>query len=95
MIVGVADTHTAIWHLFGDVRLSKAAATFNDTRLSHGGGIPISSVTLAEIVYLVEKKRLPQAAYDDLKAVLLDPAHVFKEHRFNDFPVNRRGRRIV
>ena len=82
MIAGVADTHTAIWHLFGDARLSKAAASFIDNAATARQRIAVSSVTLAEIVYLVEKNRLPQAAYDDLKAALLDPAHVLKEAPF-------------
>ena len=30
MIAGVADTHTAIWHLFDDPRLSQAARKFID-----------------------------------------------------------------
>ena len=35
---------------------------------------------MAEIVYLIEKKRLPVAnAYTDLKTALDDPDHVFKE----------------
>jgi len=28
MIAGVADTHTALWHLFDDKRLSAAAEAF-------------------------------------------------------------------
>jgi len=28
MIAGVADTHTALWHLFGDARLSSGAEDF-------------------------------------------------------------------
>lgn len=35
-----------------------------------------------EIVYLVEKKRLPANAYADLRAALDDPDHVFKEAPF-------------
>lgn len=82
MIVGVADTHTAIWYLFNDVRLSKVAASFIDDAAAARQRIAVSSVTLAEVVYLIEKKRLPQAAYDDLKAALLDPSHVLKEAPF-------------
>jgi len=37
---------------------------------------------LAEIVDLIEKKRLPANAYADLKAALDDPDHVFKEAPF-------------
>ena len=44
--------------------------------------IVVSSVSLAEIVYLVEKDRLPVSAYNDLKDALLDPNHVLKEATF-------------
>lgn len=59
MIVGVADTHTAIWHLFRfrDLRLSKAAASFINNAATALRRIAVSSVTLAEVVYLVEKAK--------------------------------------
>jgi len=41
--------------------------------------IVVSSISLAEIVYLTEKKRLPHNAYNDMKAALADPEHVFRE----------------
>ncbi len=72
MIAGVADTHTALWYLFNDPHLSTAA----------GNRVAVSSISLAEIVYLVEKKRLPANAYTDLKAALDDPDYVFKEASF-------------
>ncbi|HEY6346903.1 MAG TPA: type II toxin-antitoxin system VapC family toxin [Bryobacteraceae bacterium] len=78
-IVGVADTHTAVWHLFDDERLSAAAGRFIDQAASVGNRIVVSAISLAEIVYLVEKNRLPQNAYADLKAALDDPDHVLKE----------------
>ncbi len=80
--VGVADTHTAIWHLFGDATLSAAAATFIQEAATARQKIAISSITLAELVYLVEKKRLPQAAYQELTQALADPEHVFAEAVF-------------
>ncbi len=39
----------------------------------------MSSISLAEIVYLIEKNRLPLSAYDDLKLAMTDPRHVLKE----------------
>ena len=41
-----------------------------------------SSISLAEIVYLIEKNPLPANAYADLKAAIADPDHVFKEAPF-------------
>jgi predicted nucleic acid-binding protein len=37
---------------------------------------------LAEVVYLVEKNRLPPSAYDELTLALEDPEHVFTEAVF-------------
>ena len=48
-----------------------------------GNQIVISVISLAEIVYLVEKNRLSSAnAYADLKAVIADPDHLFKTAPF-------------
>ena len=82
MIAGVADTHTALWYLFNDVRLSVAAGDFIDQAAAAGRRIVVSSISLAEIVYLIEKSRPPVNAYTDLKAALDDPDHVFKEAPF-------------
>ena len=79
MIAGVADTHTALWHLFDDVRLSPAARSFIDEAARQRQKIAIASITLAELVYLVEKQRLPSSAYDELIQALNDPEHVFIE----------------
>jgi len=62
MIAGVADTHTALWHLFGDSKLSNTAASFISEAATARQKIAISSITLAELVYLVEKNRLPLSA---------------------------------
>ena len=82
MIAGVADTHTALWYLFNDGRLSVAAGDFIDKAAAAGSQIVVSSISLAEIVYLIEKNRLPANAYVDLKAALDDQDHVFKEAPF-------------
>ena len=79
MIAGVADTHTAIWYLFNDDRLSIASSDFIDQAAADGHGIAISSISLAEIVYLIEKARIPANVYPELKVALADPEHVFKE----------------
>jgi len=39
----------------------------------------LSVISLAEVVYLVEKNRLPGSAYADLQTVLRDPDHVLQE----------------
>jgi PIN domain nuclease of toxin-antitoxin system len=57
MIAGVADTHAALWYLFGDQRLSLPAKSFIDQAASSGRKIVLSVISLAEIVYLIEKNR--------------------------------------
>ena len=79
MIAGVADTHTALWHLFDDKRLSVAAEAFINEAAKARRKIAISTISLAELVYLVEKNRLPASAYDDMTHALTDPEHVFTE----------------
>lgn len=45
-----------LWYLFGDARLSTTAKAFIDHAASVGSKIGVSSIILAELVYLVEKK---------------------------------------
>ena len=79
MIAGVADTHAALWHLFDDKRLSAAAEVFINEAATARRKIAISAISLAEVVYLVEKNRLPASAYGELTQALADPEHVFTE----------------
>jgi PIN domain nuclease of toxin-antitoxin system len=65
MIAAVADTHTALWYLFDDERLSTASGDFIDQAAAAGSRIAVSSISLAEIVYLVvsggcQRLRLPR-----------------------------------
>jgi PIN domain nuclease of toxin-antitoxin system len=83
MIAGVADTHAAVWYLFGDPRLSATAKSFIDQAATDHQTIGISPISLAEVIYLIEKKnRLPASAFDDLRSCLDSPKHVFKEAFF-------------
>jgi PIN domain nuclease of toxin-antitoxin system len=70
VIAGIADTHTIIWYLFGDSRLSKTAHTFIDTAAGQGVQIGISSITLVETVYLIEKGRIPAETFSRLTQAL-------------------------
>jgi PIN domain nuclease of toxin-antitoxin system len=75
-VAGIEDTHTALWYLYRDARLSAAAKAFIDRAQLAGDKIGVSSISLIEIVYLVEKQRVISSAYEDLMAVLTDPSHV-------------------
>jgi len=88
MVAGVADTHTALWYLFGDSRLSTRAKEFIDQAADSRRSIEISPISLAEIVYLVEKGRIQASALEDLRRTLEDPNHVFKEAPFTADIVN-------
>jgi PIN domain nuclease of toxin-antitoxin system len=79
VFAGVADTHTALWHLFGDLRLSSAAKAFIDDAAGSSRKIALSAISVAEIVYLVEKSRISATVFDDIKAALNNPSHVFGE----------------
>ena len=59
MIVGVADTHTALWHLFGDAKLSRTAEDFIQTAAAKRHKVAVSAISMAELVYLVERTGCP------------------------------------
>jgi PIN domain nuclease of toxin-antitoxin system len=78
MIVAIADTHAAIWYLFSDSRLGNAASAFIDATLASGDHIGVSSISLAEMVYLIEKARIPASALKDLQSAIADSKAVLK-----------------
>lgn len=79
MIVAVADTHTIIWYLFNDPRLSNIARQTIETAAVEGNQIGIASITLAEIVYLIEKKRIPEPTLKQLLSAIEDENSVLIE----------------
>ncbi len=79
MIAGVVDTHAALWYLLKNPRLSTPARAFIDDAAGAGHDVALSPISLAEIVYLVEKGRLPVSAYDELREALRDPDFVLVE----------------
>ena len=78
----MADTHTALWFLFGDPRLSATAKRFFETAAAERLKIALAPISLAETVYLVEKRRLPASAFEDLRAALADPDNILEEAPF-------------
>jgi PIN domain nuclease of toxin-antitoxin system len=52
------DTHTVIWYLYADRRLSNLARKTIEQIGNNGDTFAVSSITLAEIVYLGEKGRI-------------------------------------
>ncbi len=83
MLSAIVDTHAAIWYLFGDPRLSLVARTFIETAATEGDRIGLSTITLAEVVYLAEKERIATATFDRFLAALEMPGAVLIEVPFD------------
>lgn len=58
MIAVVVDTHTLIWYLSGDRRLSDLAKQFLTNIAEAGDQAAVSTISIVEISYLSEKGRL-------------------------------------
>ena len=70
----VVDTHTIVWYLSRDLRLSRVAHDALTTATTRGELIHIPSICLVELTYLGEKGRLPSHAREALVEALDDPA---------------------
>jgi len=79
MLAAVADTHAVIWYIFGDTRISAKAQKTIDEAARNGRYVGISTMTLAEIVYLNEKKRIASDTLSRLITLLRDPENVLTE----------------
>lgn len=70
MILAVTDTYALIWYLYDDKRLSAKARRFFDETAKQGGQIGFSAISLIEIVYLVERRRINPDTLELLLEVL-------------------------
>ncbi|MBS1828348.1 MAG: hypothetical protein JST93_23785 [Acidobacteria bacterium] len=61
------------FQLIDDGRLSFAAAEFIEEAAAAGRRIVVSSDSLAEIVYLIEKNRVAAGTYAEVKTAIADP----------------------
>ena len=68
----VIDTHVAIWYFADSTQLSKPAETAIDNADANGI-IFVSAITIVELIYLIEKGKIPpdilnllRDAFDDL-----------------------------
>jgi PIN domain nuclease of toxin-antitoxin system len=80
MITAVADTHTIIWYLYGDARLSTTARNTIDDAINAGDKVLISAITCVEMVYLIEKERIAAESLTSLVFILNDPETVFEAY---------------
>ncbi len=69
----VLDTHTVLWYLEGSQELTSIARTAIENAIGDARDVHISAISLIEIVYLVERRRLPLTAIQRLQSVLIDP----------------------
>ncbi len=83
MIVAVTDTHSFIWYLDADRRLSERARQTIDSATQAGDDIGVSVITLVETVYLVEKDRVPRQTLARMIAEIRSPQSVFVEIPLN------------
>ena len=58
-IRAVADTHALIWYIYDDPRLSETARSTMEAIELSGNHIAAPSISLVEMVYLIEKARIP------------------------------------
>jgi len=89
----LADTHTIIWYLAASPRLSPTALAHLEETVQAGDLIGIASISIVEIIYLVEKGRLPEVALHRLNHALADPATSFVVIPL-DAPIAHRVRQI-
>jgi len=94
-IAAIADTHAVIWSLFGDSRLSAAARAFIAHAAQSGASVGVSGMTMVEIVYLVEKGRIPRDTLERLLRLLSDPDDVSRRYLSITPSLKRCGRSIV
>ena len=79
---GCRYSRGAVAFLYGDPRLSISAKNYFDHAAAQGHKIALSPISLAEVVYLIEKKRLPGEAFENLIQALRRPGHILEEGPF-------------
>lgn len=67
------DTHALIWYLSRPELLFSQELDAIETALQRDQILCISSITIVEIIYLVEKNKIPQEAYEKLMHAVHDP----------------------
>lgn len=73
----VADTHAVLWYLEKSPRLSELARSHMAEAIQSGFPIFVASITIVEITYLVEKRRLTPDQLAIIKDVLRRPDSAF------------------
>ncbi len=79
MIVAIADTHACVWYLFNNPKLSPTARDTTEAAFRRRQQIGVSAISLIEMVYLVEKGRIPADSFDRLVHAMASPRYPFRE----------------
>jgi PIN domain nuclease of toxin-antitoxin system len=74
----VIDTHTLIWFVLSDPRLSAGAKDAMLRAAATGETVLVPSISLVEIVYLIEKGRFSSSLLSRIVAILDDPLRELK-----------------
>jgi PIN domain nuclease of toxin-antitoxin system len=69
----VADTHTIIWYVVEPERLSQVALDALEGAIAVGDPVYISAISLIEICYLIEKRRIASDLLQRILSVLNEP----------------------
>ena len=69
----VADTHAIVWYLVEPERLSQVALDALEGSIAAGSPVYISAISLIEICYSIENRRIATDLLQRILAVLNDP----------------------
>jgi PIN domain nuclease of toxin-antitoxin system len=69
----VTDTHTVLWYLSADPRLSRHAKEAVDKATYEGEPVFVPTICIVEATYLIEKNRIPAGALVRLEQAVRDP----------------------
>lgn len=73
----IIDTHIIIWYFADATQLSKSAETAIDESEA-GGIIFVPAISIIELIYLIEKSKIPQDVLDLLRDALDDSTTAFR-----------------
>jgi PIN domain nuclease of toxin-antitoxin system len=73
----VIDTHIAIWYFADPTQLSQPAENAIDLAEAKGT-IFVSSITIVELIFLVEKNKIPADVVVSLRNAIDDPTTAFR-----------------
>lgn len=71
-MIYVTDTHSFLWYLSNDERLSKNAKFVFDGAESGDNVILVPTIVLAESLYVIEEKKFPSILFKDLIKKIAD-----------------------